>query len=59
MALVRQFAVAHKQQQQKEGSLAPAFKVVAKEMLNRKNDGKDDCLQKKGMGTHVDDKQLK
>ena len=58
MALVRQSAAAHKQQQ-KERSSALASKAVAKGTLKRKNEGKDDHLQKKGASTPVEDKQPK
>ena len=51
--------MAPKQQQQKEGSLVLASKVVAKGMLKRRNEGKEDCPLKKGMGTPVGEKQLK
>ena len=51
--------MAPKQQQQKEGSLVSASKAVAKGMLKRKNEGKEDRPLKKGMGTPVGEKQLK
>lgn len=56
-ALVRKATVAHKQQQ--GGSSTSAFKVVTKETLKRKNDGKDDRLNKKGTSSFVGDKQSK
>lgn len=56
--LVRQSTVACKQQQ-KEGSSASASKVIAKGTLIRKNDGKDDRLQKKWTSTPISDKQSK
>lgn len=55
-ALVRKFIAARKQQQQGEAS-ASASKVVAKG--KRKNNGQDDCLNKKGTTPFVGDKQLK
>lgn len=36
-----------------------ASKVIVKGMSKRKNEGKDDHLHKKGLGTPVSDKQLK
>lgn len=55
-ALVRKFIAARKQQQQ-GGASASASKVVAKG--KRKNNGQDDCLNKKGTAPFVGDKQLK
>ena len=57
-ALVRQSATTCKQQQ-KEKSSASTSKVVAKGTLKRKNKGKDDHPQKKGVGTLVGDKHQK
>ena len=57
-ALVRQLAVAHKQQQ-KEGASTSTSKVVAKGASKLKNEGKDDRPHKKGPSTPIGDKQPK
>nr|POE46205.1 hypothetical protein CFP56_60594 [Quercus suber] len=44
---------------QKERPSASASKVVAKGTLKHKNDGKEDPVSKKGIGTPVGEKQLK
>lgn len=56
--LVRQSIAACKQHQ-KEGSSVSASKVIAKGTLIRKNDSKDDHLQKKWTSTPISDKQPK
>ena len=55
-ALVRQLAVARKQQQ-KEGASTSTSKVVAKGASKLKNEGKDDRPHKKGPGIPIGDKQ--
>ena len=57
-ALVRQLAVARKQQQ-KEGASTSTSKVVAKGASKLKNEGKDDRTHKKGPGIPIGDKQPK
>ena len=54
-ALVRQ-SIATCKQQQKEGSLTSASKVVIKGTIKQKNEGNDDHPYKKGSGTAVGDK---
>ena len=56
--LVRQATAACKQKE-KGGSLTSATEAVTKGASKRKNEGKDYCPQKKGMGTPIGNKQLK
>lgn len=57
-ALARKAAAVCKQQQQGRSS-ASASKFVIKGTLKRKNDGKEDHPNKKGIGPSVGDKQMK
>ena len=57
-ALVRASTAARKQKE-KEGSSTLTPKVVTKRTSKWKNEGKDDCPHKKGLGTPIADKQPK